>query len=396
MKFALLGVDDDALGLVKSVVSSGRHRLSVAVATELQLEQVRGIEPRVTTDWTWETLIAAPEIDAVIVARSEDQDLHDEQLRKLGQAGISLVVSHPSCSAIFAYELEMICSDVGGILIPLFPARSHPAVKTLQQWVAEGSNGPLGVINRLDIERYLPRQDAHSFTHFLALDAYMASSLVGPVTSVSAVGVAVAENVRYDDVTVHMSGEGPLLARWSTIPSPGARVRLIGTSGEATLQMNGDPTAWTLRCSAQNCPEQTFTTWDQSASILEDLQQSDSEQDSGVTWQDVCRHLEIVETAKTSLQRKRTLDVFSEPRTVEDSFKGVMAVGSCALLLFIVFALAFLAVFEGFRLQLVDPVELTSQADDSDRWPLVLRLWPVYPLLAFLALQLLLMVARKR
>ncbi len=49
------------------------------------------------------------------------------------------------------------------------------------------------------------------------------------------------------------------------------------------------------------------------------------------------------------------------------------------------------AIFEGFRLPLLDP----APEHEPERWPLLVRLWPVYPLLAFLALQLLLTVARK-
>ena len=37
----------------------------------------------------------------------------------------------------------------------------------------------------------------------------------------------------------------------------------------------------------------------------------------------------------------------------------------------------------------------TTAADEPERWPLLLRLWPVYPLFGFLALQFLLFIARK-
>ncbi len=389
MKIALLGVDPDVRELAEYLVHSTQHRVVTAVGAGPAMEFLQGIEPAVRFERDWEGLIAAEEIDAILVGRGEDQELHDEQLRKLAQAGSTLVVSHPSCSALVAYELDMIRSDVGGVLIPLFSGRSHPGLARLAAIVGEGAAGPLGSLSRVDIERAVPGCDQATFQHYLALDAYVAAQLIGPITTVSAIGAA-AEVGATESLTVHLAGDGPLQARWTATPHMESRVCLIGSKGAATLQQSGGPRSWTLDTTFEAVGN-SFGDWDPSSAAVDELERALSGEYAADSWQEACRHLEIAETAMQSLRRKRTLDVYSDPRTEEGSFKGVMAMVSCALLLLVVMAFILLAVIEGFRLPLVG---LTA-SEETDAWPLAIRLWPVYPLLAFLGLQLLLMVARR-
>jgi predicted dehydrogenase len=389
MRIALLGLDSDVLELTKYLVTATSHEITVAIVSGEQASLLTRIEPRFELDWAWESLIAAPEIDAVIVARGDDQELHDEQLRKLAQAGTTLVVSHPSCSPIVAYELDMIRADVGGALIPLFKGRSHPGFAQLAELITAGGEGPLGVVHRLEIERPVLDRDDVTFQRCLALDAHAAARLIGPISTVSAIGASQQDGSN-DSITVHLTSAGMLQARWTATPTGEAEVRLIGSGGEATLQQTGDPSAWVLRATSESL-NRDYRDWNQAAEVTEDLANAVAGTYTAMAWQDACRNLEIAETALVSLQRKRTLDVYSEPRTEVDSFKGVMAIGSCALLMLVLMTFVFLAVFEGFRLPMADP----AVPNDSAGWPLALRLWPVYPLLAFLGLQLLLMVARR-
>jgi hypothetical protein len=53
-------------------------------------------------------------------------------------------------------------------------------------------------------------------------------------------------------------------------------------------------------------------------------------------------------------------------------------------------------VVEGFRMPLIDAGALRESGEEVHRSHVLLRLWPVYPLAAFLLLQFLLLVAKGR
>lgn len=386
MKLALLGLDDQLLAFARDVTNTDRHRLLVASVPPAAQEQLRALEPSIAFEPNWESLIAAREVDAVAVAIGEDSELRDEQLRKLAQAGIPLLISHPSCSAIVAFELDMIRSDSGAVLMPLFPEMSHPAMTHLRKAIDAGDEGPLGVVTHLDIERTFASVDPETFVRSLAIDAHLVGQLIGPVTNVSAVG---GGDESLQRATVHLSSDSELPARWSVTPGQTSLIRLMGSKGEATLELTDDPRQWVVT-SNQDAMACTFPDWDPTADCLARLERArDGEVDTG--WQQACRELEAAETALVSWKRKRTLEVYGDPPTEEDSFKGVMAIGSCAILLLVLLAFFVFALFEGVRMSVVD----VDEAEQANRWPLYLRLWPVYPLLLFLGLQSLLMVAKR-
>jgi hypothetical protein len=114
------------------------------------------------------------------------------------------------------------------------------------------------------------------------------------------------------------------------------------------------------------------------------------------TWFDACRDLEIADHVAASLRRKRTIEIRRDGNPEENAFKGIMSAGGCLILLICLLVMLGLAVLEGLRMPLLaNPDEVLEMRDlDKPRWNILLRLWPVYPLLAFLALQALLMVAK--
>jgi hypothetical protein len=245
-------------------------------------------------------------------------------------------------------------------------------------------------VHRIEFERRLAQVDDRSVARFLALDADIASQLIGPIASVSAVGAGNSED-SLAGMTVHLIGQQPYEVRWSTAfsseDSSGSEVRFIGSRGEATLRVDPDSKNWSIASTVESLRGVRYPEWEWGIAVLQSLTDG-----SGVSWRDACRDLEIAETALVSLRRRRTLDVVADAPTEEDSFKGVMAIGSCFLLVLVLASLCLLAVIEGFRLALIEP----SESPEPSRWPLLWRLWPVYPLLFFLSLQLLLLVAKRR
>ena len=96
MRFALLGVDPDALKLVEAIAQSDRHDLVAIYDAPPDHEALRRLAPTARRETDWEGLLHASSFDAVVVAANlphEDSgDTREEQLRKLTQAAIPLLL----------------------------------------------------------------------------------------------------------------------------------------------------------------------------------------------------------------------------------------------------------------------------------------------------------------
>jgi hypothetical protein len=101
-------------------------------------------------------------------------------------------------------------------------------------------------------------------------------------------------------------------------------------------------------------------------------------------WLDACRDQEAAETVDRSLLRGRTIELYGEEHTEADSFKGVMSMGGCLVLLLVLGVTFMAALAEGLRLPLRD-------------WPIV-RMWPIcllVPAGIFLLMQLLQLAVKR-
>jgi myo-inositol 2-dehydrogenase/D-chiro-inositol 1-dehydrogenase len=108
---------------------------------------------------------------------------------------------------------------------------------------------------------------------------------------------------------------------------------------------------------------------------------SDRTAASSDDWDEACRALEIEEAIERSSRRGRTIDLHHEQVSEEETFKGMMAVGGCAMLVWVLSMLLMAGLVEGLQLPL--------------RNTIVWRLWPlalILPLALFLLLQLLRLV----
>jgi hypothetical protein len=150
---------------------------------------------------------------------------------------------------------------------------------------------------------------------------------------------------------------------------------------------------WVLDVQGSSPAREEFCDWDEATALIQAVQQAEICSDRSTTWLDVCTDLDLRETAERSLRRKRTIEVRQDDRSEESAFKGVMSAVGCSLLMLALVILLSAAVIEGFRMPFADPPVATGTAAES--LPLWIRLWPVYPLLAFLSMQLLLIVARR-
>jgi hypothetical protein len=145
--------------------------------------------------------------------------------------------------------------------------------------------------------------------------------------------------------------------------------------GDWSLQMPGEP-ALTESADLDDDRRQIFS-WLSHA--IDNYEYYDAE-----SWLAACRDQEAAEAVDRSLARGRTIELFSEEHTEEQSFKGIMAMGGCLLLVMALGILFIAVIVEGLRLPMRG-------------WPLW-RIWPLYllvPFVVFLLLQLLPFVVKR-
>ena len=138
MKFALLGIDADSLELAQTIVASGEHELSCACDVAVAEGPLRALAPRLQIVEFWESLLASESAEAVIVSHGANSDERAEQLRKLVQAGVPLILTHPiDDSMLICYELDMIRRETGCVMVPYIANRWHAGVQRLApSWLA--------------------------------------------------------------------------------------------------------------------------------------------------------------------------------------------------------------------------------------------------------------------
>ena len=403
MKLALIGADEESLSLVRWAVDKGGHELVSAFDLADRANDVQEIAPHVRLNEAWESLVVGSAVDAVVVARAgagltsatgiPDDERRAEQLRKLAQAAVPMLVFCPACEAIVGFEIEMIRRDANGVIVPAVHTRWDSRTDWLCDLLVAGEQSPIGKVEQVLLEREQTNRSRPVVLAQLARDVGLLRSLLGQIRSVSAMGPAPAlgrdpmgpkpkELPSLANLSIHLSGAWEPSVRWSIGPAMDqedwAGITLIGQHGKARLDM---PPGWKWAAEVHGASREIEYAKDSSApSILLSRLQKAMEQPETVSeeWLNACRDQEVAEAVDRSLARGRTIELFGEEHTEEDSFKGVMAVGGCLLLSMALLVVFVATVVEGLRLPLRD-------------WQ-VWKYWPIYllvPVVVFLLLQLL-------
>lgn len=401
MKLALIGPDDESLALVRWGVGYG-HQLVAAYDVGSHAGNVQAIAPSARLGDDWESLLLGTQVDAVIVGRGmagtsastgiPDDERRAEQLRKLAQAAIPMLVVHPACESIIGFEVEMIRRDSRGVIVPYVPSSRHPALSELSSLISRGSDSPLGAVEQIVFERPLASRSRSAVLTAFARDAMIMRQMVGTIRSISATGPALPpgrdplgpklqEPLQLSNLNVHVGGEDGSSVRWSVVPAHSAeagKITVIGQASTAVLQMPQQG-QWTLHIA--DIPPKAWPESSERDAATSFAAFSEAIAEGGasdVAWLNACRDQEAAEAIDRSLLRGRTIELFGEDHTEEESFKGVMAMGGCLLLVMALGVLFVATIVEGLRLPLRDWV--------------VWKFWPVYLLLpigVFLLLQLL-------
>ena len=411
MRLALLGIDDEALELVRWGVLAEGHELVVAYDVGSRGGDIAAIAPDAALNEDWESLVLGTRADAVIVARGHagltnqtgiaDDERRADQLRKLAQAAVPMLVMCPACEAIVGFEIEMIRRDSRGVIVPYVPGQSRGELAEVASWLEDGERSPVGAIEQLVLEREQSDRGRSAVLVQFARDAALLRRLVGTIRSVAAsgpppkvgrdpLGPKPDEPPALANLSVSLSGERNVSVRWSIGPPAGGaetgRLVVVGERGRATLHMPRGG-AWSIDRgggAATNGHGPLPAHNDARAALASLRDAIDRGAATGGDWLDACRDQEAAEAIDRSLTRGRTIELFGEEHTEEESFKGIMAMGGCLLLVGALGVVFVATIVEGLRLPLRD-------------WA-VWRYWPIYllaPIAVFLMLQLLQLVVKK-
>ncbi|MFO0869494.1 MAG: hypothetical protein U0935_11230 [Pirellulales bacterium] len=368
MKLAFLGYDADAERVARAAVAGTEHQVVALWGDDAAAEALRALAPSVSRLPDWESLVAAPGIDAVVVGRRREAG--GEPLKKLVQEGVPLLVIHPLGDPLLALELDMIRRDGQGPIVTCFPGAGHPALGQLREWIEQGADGPLGPVEQCVLVRALAERGRETVLFQLARDVESLRSLIGSINRVNATGPA-ADAEAWSNLSVTLSGPGMVVARWSVEPvSAGAAATLtvIGQRGRATLELADDWSRWKLVMSWSPDVRDHWPSGSAEEDALAQLERARQGAVCEPNWSAVCRDLEVADTVELSLRRGRLIELHHEQVTEEDTFKGVMAALGCLLLLGVPLVLLAAALIDGvtYRSRVA---ELRAAASSSDAPP---------------------------
>lgn len=375
LRIALLGADSSTPALARAVVD--HYQLAgICEIDGADSKTVGALAPLVSRArkfGDWEALLDQQMVDAVIVARGPDEDRRAEQLRKLVQAGVPLLVSHPVVdSMLIYYELDMIRRDTACAIVPNLPHRHHPAIEQLAEIFSQGADSPIGKIEQVVVQSCIAEPGKARVVERFARDVDLIRSIAGDMTRLGAMA-GTNDDAAYGSLGVQMSGPSGVAARWSVNPVQTAettQISLLGVSGRAVLDIHSDSQQWTMEMSTPGGTKRhQYDVWDPARAALGELERAIVGAAREPDWVDAARSIELAETIERSLKKSRTIELYYEDYTEQGTFKGTMTSLGCGLLLAGMFLLGVVAIAEQMGLPYV-------------------RGWP-YLLLAFFGLFLL-------
>jgi myo-inositol 2-dehydrogenase/D-chiro-inositol 1-dehydrogenase len=375
LRFALLGADADALLVARVIARRREHEIVWHDSHGDARHQVAEFAPLATVGDHWESLLAGDVADAAIVGRAANEEVRADQLRKLIQARVPLIVCHPAHSSMLVcYELEMIRQTTGCPILPYHAAIFSPAVEQLRRLI--GNSSGLGELQQVIMDRWLANRSATNVREAFARDADVARFLAGDLTRLAAMAPS-SEPSGYANLGIQLSGPSGALVRWSVGPgehAPGGRMTLIGSLGRAVLQMPDESPSWRLELIwPDRSTVDEVAAADCAARAADAFERLIAGEPAVPSWSDACRAVELADSIQRSLEKGRTVELHQEDYTEESTFKGTMTSLGCGLLWISFLVLVGGVIAAGFRAPL------------SDYWPAAL----LAALVLFLILQLL-------
>ena len=368
MRFALLGAEPDVMPLLEAIRGSSQHAL-VAIyetsdAPELALKKTFGVFP---SDDGWESLLLGSVSDAVIVCRCKDEDRRADQLRKLTQEAIPLIIVHPVGAAILAFELQMIQQDSGGVIVPYQPDLDHPVFRKLHDNKTEPTSDAVP-IKQVSVERRMADTAAVTAGQQFARDVLIIRQFVGRIDQLSALGASL-DGTDNANLSVQMSAENGSIARWAMLPaSEGTATQwTVHREKGTTTAVMPDSGEWTVTGQDSMADQDTATAGQVAHITLDRLAGRQAGRTmSGPYWDDACRAVELLENVDISRRRRKTIQLNYEDISEENTFKSLMTAGGCLILLLLVMLLPMLAAVGTLLRPAVERTRVAEIDDSGD------------------------------
>lgn len=364
---AILGGDEETVALAAALAADRRFLVVGVYDARHWDERFRAILPGVPRSDAWETLlVAGPRV--VLVGAERSPELADDQLRKLVQAGVAILLPQPVGEAILALELEMIRRDTDAPLAVRFPGSRHPAVRRVATLVRATPHGAPRAVEQILFERHDSRRGRDAVLAQFARDVTWWLTWTSDVRQVSALGASDTAD-ELSNLSVQMTSAAGQLVRWSV--QPAARnepdcVRLVAGESRITLTMPRDGSAWRVVDSAGLDESYPAPAAADDVEFLVELAQvaeaaatrkssafgsknGDSPNGNSPTrdltdapaspeqfdaaWGVAVRALETLDAVLVSLKRGRTVELQKTQVSEQRTFKGMMSAVGCLLLL---------------------------------------------------------------
>ncbi len=312
MKFALIGDDPAAQPWLKALAAGG-HSLCAAALADRLFDGGAGSSVRRVT---WEHLLTDRDLDAVLIAGDTDEVLAAAKQLATDSRPL-LILPSLALGIATAYELSLIRDDSRVVLMPAFAHRGDAELQSLSQRLRSGE---IGAVRRLqiDVERSLTRSMSESDIEAAALpDVDLLRWLGG----------------NYDQVTSQRSGQTEQGCSQATL----------------TLAGSGLPDAtWSARYGTQRSWRLTIETERETITVVRDAVEPNAEclasvvaqfnaaccgQPITTDWSDAVRVFDVLDAARRSLRRRRTIDLHFETLSERQQFKTQMTAIGCGLLL---------------------------------------------------------------
>jgi hypothetical protein len=317
----------------------------------------------------WAELLGVKADTKIFVGLRLDKDSHQDIVRMLVSNGFSLIFVNPNADSLFAYELEMIRTESDAVLMALcFAQLSADETGTVGQHITIRENM---LTRQLEVITAALTRDLIQLAIIAGESKYLYA--LAPGTSVP---VSPAAEM---DISITLEMRNGTIIQWSNTGKTHTQTEYIFSNEQRVS------------------PPRSFSHADTDRQIAGIF--SGAGTDLSLSWLEYAKARETAEMIPLSLKKGRQIELFDTHPTETDAFKGVMSGVGCFLLLLTLGVIALFATFDTMRLSDLRDLHQTTQAGlpatASQRSPILLRLWPVYPFLLFLVFQFLRGIIKK-
>ena len=340
MKFALLSDDPACLALLGGIARSPDDRLVAAACSDEMWRAVAAVCPEAERFADWQQLLLQPGLDAIIVAGISSTVMEAARRIAAAESAPPLVVFPDARQgATFAYALWPLEEEGRARLIPALTQRLDPRWQALRNRLQKVGRK---AIRHVRLQREVPETDRllslADADRLLLADADLLRWLVGNYSHVTCLASGAAE-AGVTSITVTLSGNGLPEAEWTARASDVRSCRIEIVTDRATIREEFDASPPPAQFGEERTPDGAS---DSGGLLLEEVRRRlDSDgggESGGGTWSDVVRAFDVVDAARRSLRRRRTVEIGSEEISERRQFKSSMAAVGCGVLMFTMFA----------------------------------------------------------